>query len=105
MEAAGIEPSIDFAATGNLPCGCVICEECRAAPALHFWGAECPLVSCNGVDCQDGDCPPAVLRAWFNLPPHIRDAILTLVEAGMPSANGRPGANALGDDNSGDDLA
>ena len=44
-------------------------------------------------------------RAWSNLPRHIRDAILTLVEAGMPSANGRPSANTLGDDNSGDDLA
>jgi hypothetical protein len=106
--AAGIEPGIDFNATGQLPCGCVICEECRAAPALHFWRTECPLASPDGVVCQDGECPPAgshVARAWSDLPPHIREAIVALVDAGMPLTDSRPTSNSSGDDKRAADLA
>ena len=108
MEAAGIEPSFDFAATGQLPCGCVICEECRAAWALHFWRTECPLASPDGVDCQDGECPPAVLhiaRAWSDLPPHVRDAIMTLVDAAVASPNSWQSASTLIDLGAAEGLA
>ena len=61
MEAAGIEPSKDFAATGKLPCGCVICEECRAALALQNgaingsnWHSMTPI--CNALSNRGAAC-------------------------------------------------
>jgi hypothetical protein len=73
MEAAEIEPSFDFAATGQLPCGCVICEECRAARALHFRRTEWLELASSDADLQ------RVIATWGNLPEPIRRAILVLV--------------------------
>lgn len=75
MEAAGIEPSIDFAATGQLPCGCVICEECRAALALQNWRPEWLEVAFDDADLQ------RVVDAWADLPEAIRRAAVSLVDS------------------------
>lgn len=73
MEAAGIEPSNDFAATGLLPCGCVICEECRAAMALQNWRPEWLEVAFDDADLQ------RVVENWDNLADAIRLAITALI--------------------------
>ena len=70
---AGIEPSGDFAATGNLPCGCVIYEECRAARALHSESPNCLDLSSLDADLQ------SVHAAWCSLPEAIRMAVLALI--------------------------
>lgn len=75
VEAAGIEPSDDFAATGKLPCGCVICEECRAALALQNWRPEWLEVAFDDADLQ------RVVESWERLPTPMRRAILALVNS------------------------
>ena len=74
MEAAGIEPAGDFAATGKLPCGCVICEECRAANALHGDCSSCLCMASLDADLQQ------IVETWSSLPGPIRAAILTLAK-------------------------
>ncbi len=73
MEAAGIEPSNDLAATGLLPCGCVICEKCRAALALHSWRPEWLEVAFDDAELQ------RVVELWDRLPFAIRAAIKALL--------------------------
>jgi hypothetical protein len=73
MEAAGIEPSGDFAASGILPCGCVICEECRAARALQNGCSTWLDLSSLDADLQ------SVHAAWGGLPTAIRKAVLALI--------------------------
>ncbi len=73
MEAAGIEPSIDFAATGQLLCGWVICEKCRAALALQHWRPKWLEVAFDDADLQ------RVIEVWGDLPVSIRTAITALV--------------------------
>jgi hypothetical protein len=83
-EGKGFEPANDFDATGTLPCGCVICDECRAANALQIKGTE-------------GHCPAAVdpdlqfiAEAWAALPVAQRKAIVVLVGgASAPSQFGK----------------
>jgi hypothetical protein len=75
VEAAGIEPSNDFAATGLLPCGCVICEECRAALALQSWRPEWLEVAFDDADLQ------RVVESWDRLPVTMRQAIVSMVSA------------------------
>ena len=72
VEDRGLEPLRNSNTTVVLPCGCVICQECRAAQALHL---ECPewheLVA-NDIDLQ------AVIKGWAALPDVICKAILGL---------------------------
>jgi len=74
LEAAGVEPRDDFDASGYLPCGCVICDECRAARALHFSSSNWLDLSSLDADLQ------SVHAAWSSLPDAIRKAIIALVE-------------------------
>ncbi|MBX9791378.1 MAG: site-specific integrase, partial [Pirellulales bacterium] len=75
VEAAGIEPSNDFSATGLLPCGCVICEECRAALALQNWRPEWLEVAFDDADLQ------RVVESWDAMPGSVRRAIVGLAES------------------------
>lgn len=75
MEAAGIEPSSDLAATGKLPCGCVICEECRAALALQNWRPQWLEVTFDDPDLQ------RVVESWDALPAAMKAAIMALVRS------------------------
>jgi hypothetical protein len=75
MAEAGIEPNGDFDATGNLPCGCVICEECRAARALRFARSNWPDLASLDVDLQ------SVHAVWDGLPVAIRNAVLALIRS------------------------
>jgi hypothetical protein len=73
MEAAGIEPAADFDLSGKLDCGCVICEECRAAMALHPQGLDWLDLAQNDADLQ------SVIGAWNGLAEPIRRAIRALL--------------------------
>jgi|GEM_PF-7096905 len=74
--AAEIERSNDFDATGKLPCGCVICEECRAALALQNWRLERLEVAFADAELQ------RVVEAWNQLSTSVRAAIAILVKPG-----------------------
>ena len=71
----GFEPDADFAATGILPCGCVICEECRAALALQTGRAEWLESALDDADLR------RVVSVWGDLPDVLRRAILSVAEA------------------------
>lgn len=75
MEAAGIEPVRDFAATGLPPCGCVICKECRAALALHSWRPEWLEVAFDDAELQ------RVVDSWGSLPHGLRQGILAILQS------------------------
>jgi len=70
---AGIEPALDFDATGIPPCGCVIWEQCRAANALHSGRPEWLEMALDDTDLQ------RVVEAWADLPESMRKAIAFLV--------------------------
>src|SRR5579863_5639694 len=73
MEAAGIEPAVDFDSSGKLDCGCVICEECRAAMALHSDGTDWLDLALADADLQ------SVIRAWRVVAAPIKAAIRALI--------------------------
>jgi hypothetical protein len=73
--AVGIEPAVDFDATGKLPCGCVICDECRAAMALQSGRTEWLEWASLDADLQ------RVIASWTQLPPAIRVAIAAIVQS------------------------
>ena len=75
MKAAGIEPASDFDATGKLRCGCVICEDCRAANALH---GPCP--DCRWMASLDADLQ-GIITVWNGLPAAIKAAFVVLVRS------------------------
>jgi hypothetical protein len=81
VEAAGIEPALEFDATGKLPCGCVFCQECRAALALHSWRPQWLELAFDDADLQ------RVLDSWGLLPAAIRRAVLALI-ASQESSHG-----------------
>jgi hypothetical protein len=63
---------------------------CRAANALRSGHFDWLPPALTGNDRQCGKLPPAISRiaeSWPALPPHIREAILTLVDAGRASKN------------------
>jgi hypothetical protein len=70
---AGFEPDADFAATGILPCGCMICQECRAALALHSSCPEWLEVAFDDADLQ------RIVTTRDGLPRAIKTAITALV--------------------------
>lgn len=57
-----------------LPCGCVICDNHRAANALHLEGASWHTVSLSDADLQ------FVIARWAQLPKPIRAAVVALIE-------------------------
>jgi hypothetical protein len=69
VEAAGIEPSADFAATANSVCDCENCEQCRAAYALHV---EC--FKSHFLASLDGDLQCLVVK-WDQLGFAVREAV------------------------------
>jgi len=75
VEAAGIEPNVDFDASGILPDCCVICNECRAAQALHSEFFKRHLLASLDADLQ------AVVVNWHSLPGTIRKAMMALFES------------------------
>ena len=79
QSAAGIEAQQDFAATGILRCGCVICDRCRSANVLH--GGDLNWQGAASTDNSRQDAPQFLIAAWPSLPPHIREAIVSLVDA------------------------
>ena len=68
-----LESTVDFDATRILSCGCVICDECRAANALQTGRCNCLDLASIDADFQ------RVIRAWDGLPEVIRRAIVALV--------------------------
>jgi hypothetical protein len=50
--ASRIRPDADFTATGILPYGCVLCQECGPALALHSWRPEWLELALNDADLQ-----------------------------------------------------
>jgi len=92
VEAAGIEPPFDSGVTGETPCNCVNGQHPRAAHALQLMRADRQESASDDADCQSVHLPPPVLRIaeiWDRLPPHIREAIQTLVDAASPDDRDR----------------
>ena len=75
MEAAEIEPAIEFGATGILPCGCVISEQCRAALALQMDDSRCLRLALHDGNLQ------RIVGVWDRLPETFRSAVAVLVES------------------------
>jgi hypothetical protein len=71
--ATGIEPAFNSDATDILPCSCVNCQQCRAAPALHFGCPDWLETASHDADLQ------RVIAAWGDLPEAIRRALLALI--------------------------
>jgi hypothetical protein len=74
VEAAGIEPSDDFAATENRICDCENCQQCRAAYALHFECFKGQLLASFDSELQ------RIIAAWNKLEPATRRVIGTLCD-------------------------
>jgi hypothetical protein len=74
-KCTGFEPASGFDTTGNLPCGCVICDECRAALALHPEFLKWLALALHDADLQ------AVLAKWDTLPGSIRKAMMALLNS------------------------
>jgi hypothetical protein len=84
VEAAGIEPPRDCGVSDDPLCDCVNGQHPRAAHALQFLRANRQGSSSPDTHCQSVHLPPAVTRiaeSWDILPPHVREAIQTLVDA------------------------
>jgi hypothetical protein len=83
VEAAGIEPASDSDVSDNATSICDNCGQACAARALHFGGTSGQSLS---LDDSTGHCDCAaelesVAHAWPQLPQHVRDSILLLVQA------------------------
>jgi hypothetical protein len=72
-EGMGFEPTLNSAVTGNLPCGCVICDECRAANALQSGRPTWFAMASVDADLH------RVIASWPTLPGPIRAAMMALV--------------------------
>ncbi len=70
--ATGFEPEPDSATSNCTSCGCVDCEMCRAANALHLGRLQWLESALNDADLR------RVILGWAGLPEAIRDAITVL---------------------------
>jgi hypothetical protein len=71
----GLEPTAEFHPKDDTTSGCVSCQECRAARALHFGRS-------NWLDLSSVDADLlSVVLGWGKIPEPIRKAIVALVEA------------------------
>jgi hypothetical protein len=84
MEAAGIEPESDSAATNGKLVLCVECESCGAAHTLHSADAARPSLTESDTQLQQ------LVHKWASLPDHIRRTILTLLHAAPPASEDIP---------------
>lgn len=75
MEAAGIEPAFSSDASTDGITDCVICPDCGAANALHSGSTPCQQSSPIDTDLL------RVTSSWESLPQHVRQTILSLVDA------------------------
>jgi hypothetical protein len=87
VEAAGIEPTSDFAVSEDATSICENCGEACAARALHSSGTSGQSLS---PDDAAWHCERAaelerqiasVVQVWPHLPQYVRAAILLLVQA------------------------
>lgn len=69
VEAAGIEPSAEIAASVDLPCGCELCVRARAANALHSSGTQSHNASSSDSTLH------WVVRHWSELPEVIAESL------------------------------
>lgn len=93
MEAAGIEPSDDFNATADHIKTSVGQQHSGAANVLQAGGANghAPASIDTAWHFGGQNLPAAVVRiatAWPRLPPHIRESIVTLVDAATSGVHG-----------------
>jgi len=70
--ATGFEPADDFDASSATLCGCVICDDCRAANALHTAGIQGHAQSPIDADLR------AVAMCWERLSAAQRKKIAKL---------------------------
>jgi hypothetical protein len=69
-------------------------ESSRAAPAQHLADTEGHFLALNGSPSGALlPCVQGIAAAWAVLQPHIREAILTLVDAAMASSTSQPSPN------------
>ena len=73
--STGTLSAADSDAIDVLPCGCVICEECRAARVLQPGRSNWLDTSSLDADLQ------RVIVAWDLLPEAVRTAVLALIGA------------------------
>jgi hypothetical protein len=84
---------------GNRTCTACRSKECErndfgelpeAAAALWLHGngmsRQSPSSNCNDDSSSSSEVPGYLLCAWPHLPPHIREAILTLIDSAYPSS-------------------
>jgi hypothetical protein len=85
VEAAGIEPLSDLDATADNETTSIKQQDSSAAHALQGSGANWQALTPSDADRhEDRGIPAAVARiadSWPRLPPHVREAIVTLVDA------------------------
>lgn len=74
---AGIEPACDSDGIIKADYACGNCEQCRAAPALHFGRPNWLDLSSIDSDLQ------SVVVAWEKISKPIRKAILALVQSAV----------------------
>jgi hypothetical protein len=73
MAGAGIEPAFNSDATGSLPCGCVICQQCRDEQARHLCRTDWFETASYDADLQ------LVIAAWGDMPETIHWAMMALI--------------------------
>jgi hypothetical protein len=85
VEAAGIEPLSGFDATAESETASIEQQNSSAANVLQGSSANGHVLTAAGADWHDDrGIPAAVARiadSWPRLPPDVREAILTLVDA------------------------
>jgi hypothetical protein len=83
-KGSGIEPAFNSDATDFLPCGCVNCQQCRAARALHLGCPDWLYVASADADLQ------RVIAAWDALPQAIRAAVMAVIGTVAPRTDHSP---------------
>jgi hypothetical protein len=73
----GLEPLKEIDAKSNAAIGCDSCGGSSAANALHDLGPDCLRLALTDPALRK------IIAAWCSLLPHLRKAILLLVEPGQ----------------------